>query len=59
MHSPNEVPIANETFIIIFSLANLFMKYGDVNECMASESNNTLACILSMKIVPITAISKA
>ena len=41
---------------MVFSLANLFAKYGDVNECIAPESNNTLACSLSMKIVPVTTV---
>ena len=57
--SPNGVPITKETFIIVFFLANLFIKNGDVNECVAPESINTLAYSLSMKIVPITAVLDA
>ena len=59
MLSPNGVPIAKETFIMVFFLANLFVIYGDVNECVAPKSNNTLAYSLSMKIVPITAMLDA
>ena len=51
--------MAKGFFIKILSLANLLAKYGEIKECMAPESNKTLALILSIKSVPTTAVLEA
>ena len=51
--------MAKGFFIKILSLANLLAKYGEIKECMAPESNKTLALILSIKSVPATAVLDA
>ena len=51
--------MAKGFFIKILSLANLLAKYGEIKECVALESNKTLALILTIKSVHATAVFEA
>ena len=53
------IPIASGSFINTLSLANVYAKYDDMNECVAPESNSTLAFNLSTRSIPVIAIVEA
>ena len=56
---PAGIPIARGFFINTLSLANVFAKYDDMNECVAPESNSTLAFNLLTRSISMTAVVEA